>query len=640
MFVEIAGDDNRIDFEEWTDLCLNKLRMNLDHTELRRVFDQVDKDGSGSIDFEEFSDGIKHFGFLRSVAKALAATKSISFRVPENYDFSKPTSENYKTNSSVGFANMFADIRSTRDYTYHTHYTMERQNWQDAVVSTIAVRNHPQVLPWVVFTCGGMGAGKGYVLSWMSQHGFFPLEQIVHVDPDHFKSIMPEWDKYVATNMNGAGGLCQRESGFLAEIAQEVAMRNRQHLWIDGSLRDGAWYATVFDDLRIRYPDYRIAIFYIRASEDIVRERVAKRAAETGRDVPESLIIESLSAPNDTLARLVSKADFLARINNDSYPPKLEAFEVIDRSGSFSLIRNQFAAAQPPPNRFPQSLAPLTLRPCAENMSCHVSAQSHSSLVVSKFIFDEFPSLKPLQSELCDGDNGRRGWIVHCGPKYAVTVGQKGREEVMIPIEARAFAWIYPSAAPRQHTKVASRSQIRRPNSNAQSEAFVDPFDEVALDDISGLDKCDPIVCLALNGGFVYFDASDKVVRVNAIMGFTVDWKIRNQNISAASSSSSSTSHNQAQKEALLQFEPAEHVPDTVTKALRSQGRLVPVTWHRIRECTGMDMLEMGWINPCEKLGSKKYTNYGGFVFVVPEGDQSKRGPGTKFPVLFALTSP
>ena len=31
-----------------------------------------------------------------------------------------------------------------------------------------------------------MGAGKGYVLSWMSRSGYFPLENIVHVDPDHF----------------------------------------------------------------------------------------------------------------------------------------------------------------------------------------------------------------------------------------------------------------------------------------------------------------------------------------------------------------------------------------------------------------------------------------------------------------------
>ena len=31
----------------------------------------------------------------------------------------------------------------------------------------------------------------------MSSNGFFPLEGIVHIDPDHFKGVMTEWDGYV-----------------------------------------------------------------------------------------------------------------------------------------------------------------------------------------------------------------------------------------------------------------------------------------------------------------------------------------------------------------------------------------------------------------------------------------------------------
>ena len=61
---------------------------------------------------------------------------------------------------------------------------------QDAVIKSTVVRTEPQVQPWIVYTCGPMGAGKGYTLSWMSRHGFFPLENIVHIDPDHFKSCM------------------------------------------------------------------------------------------------------------------------------------------------------------------------------------------------------------------------------------------------------------------------------------------------------------------------------------------------------------------------------------------------------------------------------------------------------------------
>jgi hypothetical protein len=71
------------------------------------------------------------------------------------------------------------------------------KEWQDWAIETVVARTSPQSHPWVVYTCGPMGAGKGYTLSWMSRHGYFPIEDIVCIDPDHFKKMMPEWGGYV-----------------------------------------------------------------------------------------------------------------------------------------------------------------------------------------------------------------------------------------------------------------------------------------------------------------------------------------------------------------------------------------------------------------------------------------------------------
>lgn len=77
---------------------------------------------------------------------------------------------------------------------------------------SVVRRTEPQPNPWIIFTCGPMGVGKvghpgvswrlvimptivhtqGYTLYWLSANGYFPLENIVHVDPDHFKRCMPE----------------------------------------------------------------------------------------------------------------------------------------------------------------------------------------------------------------------------------------------------------------------------------------------------------------------------------------------------------------------------------------------------------------------------------------------------------------
>jgi hypothetical protein len=120
--------------------------------------------------------------------------------------------------------------------------------------------------------------------------GFFPLENIVHVDPDAFKLMMPEWPKYVEKCGHDAGTMCHRESSMMMEISQWAAMERNQNIWIDGSLRNAEFYAKVFEDIRHRYPHYKISIMYVYAHEAVIRERIKTRAERTGRDIPEHLI--------------------------------------------------------------------------------------------------------------------------------------------------------------------------------------------------------------------------------------------------------------------------------------------------------------------------------------------------------------
>jgi hypothetical protein len=138
-------------------------------------------------------------------------------------------------------AGKYSHIRRTRDYAYHTNYTIPRQQWQDSIGMVHMCRAHAlprrctaivglccavdrivdgQVSvsqPWMVFTAGialirvldgghtrrngwalvwhtgAMGSGKGHAVQWLSTNGIFPLENLCRIDPDHFKSVMPEW---------------------------------------------------------------------------------------------------------------------------------------------------------------------------------------------------------------------------------------------------------------------------------------------------------------------------------------------------------------------------------------------------------------------------------------------------------------
>ena len=173
-----------------------------------------------------------------------------------------------------------------------------------------------------------MGAGKGHTLSWMSRNGYFPLESIVHIDADHFKHVMPEWDGYVAHDPAQAGTHCHRESGFLAEVAQAAAMAAQQNVWVDGSLRDGVWWAGQMATLREQYPNYRLAILVVTATEATVRRRAADRAEQTGRAIPEHLLVDSLRSVASSLHALTPLVDFVARIRNET-EPELVAYEQV-----------------------------------------------------------------------------------------------------------------------------------------------------------------------------------------------------------------------------------------------------------------------------------------------------------------------
>eukprot|EP00752_Nemacystus_decipiens_P007227 g6468.t1 len=248
------------------------------------------------------------------------------WQVPLDYDYTKSTCENYRSAVAVNDVSQYQSVRATRDHDYHGAYTRERQLFQDSLVKDVVGASSRKEHPWIVFTAGAMGAGKSHTIQWMSEKGYFPLPDIVTVDPDEFKTSFPEWPEYVRRCPDTAGELTRRESGYLVEIAQETAMNEMKNVWVDGSLRDSKWYEQVFEEIRKNHPTYRIAILYVHANEKMVLDRARRRAEETGRVVPEAEIKDSLHRVPRTVAILMPKADFVAHIKNDGDHPRLTGF--------------------------------------------------------------------------------------------------------------------------------------------------------------------------------------------------------------------------------------------------------------------------------------------------------------------------
>ena len=161
-------------------------------------------------------------------------------------------------------------------------------------------------------TCGIPGVGKTYALSWMSKHEFFPLENIVRIDPDQFKTVMPEWSEYRKRDEPQAADKCHEErflhlttasrapcvvsdltclfSAYLRNLCWAVAMNKKQNIWVDSTLRNYESYRKRFREIRRKHPDYRIAIFHVSASDEEIRRRLDSREKETGRVVKPDVV--------------------------------------------------------------------------------------------------------------------------------------------------------------------------------------------------------------------------------------------------------------------------------------------------------------------------------------------------------------
>eukprot|EP00928_Gymnodinium_smaydae_P070710 TRINITY_DN54492_c0_g1_i1.p1 TRINITY_DN54492_c0_g1~~TRINITY_DN54492_c0_g1_i1.p1 ORF type:complete len:441 (-),score=43.23 TRINITY_DN54492_c0_g1_i1:232-1554(-) len=253
----------------------------------------------------------------RAVQRAKVQRRSADFgRAPANFDYTRSTEDFY---SVPHFCGEHAEIRALLDYSWHKLYHPARVEMQDKIISHLfsqTSRQKHDLLPWVVFTAGAMGAGKGHVVRWMEQKGYLPLDRFVVVDPDQIRQSFPEWPGYLAQGAQRAGELTQKEAGCIAEILGYKALQQRLNVVFDGSLRNAEWYTKYFQLIRDQFPGIRIMILHIVAEEEQVLKLAERRARSTGRRVPREVLLKTLEIVPRSVRALAPYADFVCRIRN------------------------------------------------------------------------------------------------------------------------------------------------------------------------------------------------------------------------------------------------------------------------------------------------------------------------------------
>lgn len=242
----------------------------------------------------------------------------------------RSTEENNKSDDDQAFYGPYAHIRRALDYTYHSNYTKERQFLQDSIIDEflkdVSIKDvngnvcTTPTDPWLVFTAGAMGAGKGHTIHELVKKGLFPLLAFVTVDPDEIRRRFPEFSLYAEKCPLLAGELTHKEAGFVAEILTLVGLQAGKNVLVDGSLRDHQWYQKYFAFIRKEYPIYKIAIIHVVAPREAVFERAAERAKKTGRVVPQEVLEKALEQVPKSVKILAPLADYYCELNNGLGP--------------------------------------------------------------------------------------------------------------------------------------------------------------------------------------------------------------------------------------------------------------------------------------------------------------------------------
>jgi hypothetical protein len=142
-------------------------------------------------------------------------------------DYSRSTEENY-SDDNAEFVGEYKSLREGLDYSYHKHYSVDRQLFQDKLITNLCnaviydsdgiVCDRPKE-NWIVFTAGAMGSGKSHTLSYLSSRGLFPLWSFVRVDFDRLRECLPELSEYQRRDNSTAGDMTQKEVGYIAEVS-------------------------------------------------------------------------------------------------------------------------------------------------------------------------------------------------------------------------------------------------------------------------------------------------------------------------------------------------------------------------------------------------------------------------------------
>lgn len=176
----------------------------------------------------------------------------------------------------------------------------------DPIVQELTGKARPVRQPTAYMMGGGPASGKSTVIN----QGFVKVpENIVSIDPDGIKAMLPEYQRMVALGDARAAGFVHEESSYLSKRVLREAAESKKNVLLDGTGDSGIdkLAAKVRD---MRAGGQRVVAQYVSLDTELAVRNATARAIKTGRAVDENVIRNTHRAVTEVFPEAVERGLF------------------------------------------------------------------------------------------------------------------------------------------------------------------------------------------------------------------------------------------------------------------------------------------------------------------------------------------
>lgn len=178
----------------------------------------------------------------------------------------------------------------------------------------------PSGQPIYTFLGGGPASGKSTVLNSGAIDYVPDKKNAVYVDPDAFKTYLPEYQMALKDKDSRAGAYCHEESGLIGRRIEWIGRENGYNLVSDGTGDRSASYMKERIQ-KARDAGMKVNGLYMTCDVEKAVERSYKRFQETGRLVPESNVRSIHQSVSQIFPQIASDFDHVELYDTDGDKP-------------------------------------------------------------------------------------------------------------------------------------------------------------------------------------------------------------------------------------------------------------------------------------------------------------------------------